>query len=133
MQIGLLHLILDELQKEAEPDPLIEHREWLRWWHPRICYLLEQHEKQRLRLVTMFGEDARLGRDVQVNVSLSWFSRAYRIDMESHHDEVDLIRQKISRMKSVKKPKHITNLDGIGKKTAEKLISNIQNKHKPKD
>jgi len=129
VQTGLLHLILDELQKEPEPDPLIKHREWLKCYYPYVSSLFKEHEKQRRRLAVMFGEGARLGRDASIYPDISMFSAMYRRDRQDHYESIESIKRKISRMKSVKKPKDVTNLAGIGKKTAEKLISNMQSKH----
>ena len=123
VQVGLLHLILDELEliREGKEDPLEEHIEWLEYWKPIIDKLLVKHRRQKERLIAMFHTE-ELGKDLRHH-NINLFSCVYRADRARHRDMVDLLREKVERMASVKSVEQIINLKGIGKKTAAKIIN----------
>lgn len=128
VQIGLLHLILDELQKDkAARDPMDAHATWLTQWRPEMLIILESFEAQRARLFAMFGTED-LGEDVQNGFGIHESSLLYRKNLRRHWEYVYALNGQLQRLSSVKKPEDIVNLRGIGKKTAAKLIEGIRGK-----
>lgn len=123
VQIGLLHLILDRLMEMGErPDPLERHSVWLKNYRSKASETIEEHEKQRARLVAMFGPDANLGSDVNNEFDIHRLARSYRASDDNYRRKMDCLEGKIERMKSVRKPKDVTNLEGIGPHKASRIL-----------
>lgn len=130
LQIGLLHLLLDELEllnnkakKEAVNDR--KRQRWLRDWHPKVTSLLANIKQQEKRLSEMFGTNfprpcywSRL--------DIHDFSEYFHEDFDWFSKCLKMQESRLARLKSVKKPEDVINLHGIGKKTAEKLIKGIK-------
>lgn len=134
VQTGLLHLILDKLeldkleQMQKRADPMEGHREWLEHWHPRVTKAIAEHEKHRKRLVAMFGEEAKLGADMRNYFDIHRSSRLYRRDTAEHYRAFERLELKLKRMRSVRKPEDVSNLDGIGQKKALQILQKMQAK-----
>jgi len=129
LQIGLLHLILDELEKISnrldKADPMDGHRRWLADYRQYVIELNSQHKQERDRLFKMFGSNVFLGSDVRNDFDIHRSSRLYRIDIIQHCQEAYDLIAKIKRMKSVKKPEDAINLRGVGKKSVAYLLRNM--------
>lgn len=129
LQTGLLHLILDELEKVSkqldQEDPMDEHRRWLNNYRQDVIKLNNQHKQERDRLFKMFGPNVFLGSDVRNNFDMHRSSRLYRMNSVRHSREYNDLVAKIKRMKSVKKPKDAINLCGVGKKSVAILLGKL--------
>jgi len=129
VQTGLLHLILDKLEQMQErSDPMEGHQEWLEHWHGRVTKAVAEHEKQKARLLVMFGADANLGADLRNYFDVHRSSRLYRRDSTNHLQAFERLEEKIKRMRSVRKPEDVENLEGIGEKKALKILQKMQTK-----
>ena len=126
IQQGLLRLIVKELRKctakICKTEALDVHREWLKWDREAVEDLIKSHERQRKRLVKMFGELADLGSDLKIAFTIYDFIRFYRSRNKHYHEVLLKTSRQVSRMESVKGPEDVTNLRGIGKAKAKKLL-----------
>ena len=123
VQTGLLHLILDELKK-TPTDPLDNHDVWVRKEGIKCLKLIKTHERESSRLIKMFGTK-NLGHDLVNRSDIHYLSKLFRSDRPVYHKRIMFLKEKIARLKSVKKPDDVINLEGIGKKTTQKLIDGI--------
>ena len=125
MQIGLLHLILDELEDmQKTEDPMEGHAYWLNHIRDNVEKLNREHATQLLRLLLMFGADAKLGSDMENGFDIHKSSQVFRRNRWRHSVEMTDLEKKVKRLKSVCNPEDVVNLHGIGKKTALKLLQN---------
>ena len=125
VQTGLLHLILDILEQDRF-DPMDRHRRWLSYWHPEVTKAIAAHERHRKRLVAMFGEEVNLGMDMDNHLDIHHSSQLYRLDTEVHRRKFQDLESKLKRMRSVRKPEDVSNLNGIGKKKAVEILQKMQ-------
>lgn len=133
VQTGLLHLILDTLEEMVETDqctrskrdPLDIHRDFLNDYYRVAMELFSEYEKQRMRLIAMFGEDIDLGHDMHNNLDIHEISRLYR-ESRYRSECIHYLGRKISRLKSVRKPEDVSNLYGIGKKKSMRILQKLK-------
>lgn len=118
---GLLHLILDELEKlNDEPKDQLElHSRWLTDWYDRVVSLIAEHDQQCER-IAKFCDLELLRRDVD-RQKVRWFSIIYRQDIGRHRRMFEDLQDKVKRLRRVKSLADIEKLDGIGKKMAEAI------------
>lgn len=129
LQTGLLHLILDQLeaQGKCKKDPLDGHGFWLGAWHKHLQIQIATYVKQRQRLVEMFRTE-KIARDMSRYFSIHSFSLLWRHNQPGHLSRYIELNESIEMLRSVRTPSDATKLDGIGKKTAAKLIESLKSK-----
>jgi len=137
-KIGLLHLILEELEKlNREPEGWIKlHREWLLYWQPIIDSLLKKRDFHINRINKMIGV-AINSNDMRHDyywTSLPYLAEVFRRNQSRHEMWLKYLRSQAKRLVSVKKPEDIIKLEGIGKVRAAKILEqrNLKDKSKKK-
>jgi hypothetical protein len=132
LKTGLLHLILDKLESSNQTDEALRgHREWLTVWHKKILKMVAMHQKERDRLVKMFGHD-KIGPDMNNHFTVHESSLAFRTHRRRHFGRCRDLAAKVKRMRSVRKPEDAANLDSIGKKRTEQLLAKLKTKQQTK-
>ena len=125
LKTGLLHLILDELQRlNCSSDELLRrHALWLKHFRQDLACLIAKYDKERYRLVRMFKTD-KLGPDMKNEFTLLNASQIFRSENRREYREwLTDLESKYERLRSVKRPEDIKNLRGVGKKKAAQLIA----------
>lgn len=120
-QVGLLHLILEELRKDSD-DWIYRHREWLRHWQPRIVDLLKKLDFHINRINKMIGVPVKSADMHPFWIDLPYFADTYRRDAERHERYWKMLESQVERLVSVKKPEHIGKLVGVGRVKAAKIL-----------
>jgi len=137
-KIGLLHLILEELQRLNKDDDgwITAHREWLTNWQPWIVKLHKKRDFHINRIDKMMGVNVKSDDMCRGYfwTSLPWLGETFIRNRSRHKEWLGRLEQQVKRLASVKKPEHIIKLQGIGKVTAAKILSerNLKCKSKKK-
>ena len=128
VQTGLLHLILDKLEEMQKPKDLMKrHPVWLEIWHPLVTKEVAEFEKHRKRLTNMFGGEADLGCDMSNCFDVHYSSDLYLQGGDRHKQRYESFKKQLMRLKSVRKPEDVINLEGIGKKKAAQILEKMRN------
>lgn len=126
LQTGLLHLILDQLEKTPiNKDLEIEtHSKWLQREYPRVSALICKHQKECQR-IEKFCRLELLGRDVK-DVDPNRFSLTYRQSWSDHWKLLTKLMAKVDRLKKVKSLEDLAELAGIGMTAAKKIKTKME-------
>jgi hypothetical protein len=143
LQIGLLHLIVDQLEEITDVlskkpvDMMAGHAAWMFRFHQRAEKAIEDHKKECAR-VNMFCDVSLLGRDAKQFSDIHFLSEQYRCDFATgdwhaifsqgkyyKHSRLIEVEEKVKRLKSVKSIDDIEKLDGIGKTKAAKIRAKV--------
>jgi hypothetical protein len=123
VQTGLMHLILDQLQRlNANKDEWYDqHRRWLRDHYDEAQRLVMEHAQHKSRLVALCGAEVYRSSDLRSN-SIHWMAETYYRGWSEYKELRDLVKERVDSMKKVRKVEDVGILYGIGKKTAAKII-----------